>query len=548
MKANTLLKVLAWHRRLALVLGVFVMMWALTGVLHPIMSATQPQPAKRMPPPQQLQLQDAIPLPTLLQQQGITQLSQVQVLQLGQAQAHDLQHHQQQHHKTLIHKNQSPILAYRVQQPEQAVGLYINAQTGKPIVNGEQRDAEQLALWYSGLTTQQIRGSQLVTAFNDDYPSVNRLLPVWRVDFDNGLRAYVEPSQRRLATLSNDSKMWMARIFRLGHTWSIGQDDGQGLERWWGKDILMKAVLIGLLAMALLGLTLFVKIHNRQNHRLKDKPTRRFHRYLGASLWVFVVAWLSSGLYHHWHKSEKITLPTAVFNVETLSLNAWQQATQKPLQQLNLVASNFKAENGSVTAQAAWLLRYPSQRTMQPSGQASGQTSGQASSQPSGQQGSMINHKSGSHAEHQHHQANKAQPPKISLLDANTAQVITPEQQAKQLTAFALGLPLQQLIQTEWVTQFGGEYGFINKRLPVIKVQSTLDNDQRLYIEPSTGLIASSVTNADALEGLSFAYLHKWRFIDINKTLLDVLMGITAALIALLVALGYRVYWLKRRQ
>lgn len=534
MNANTLKQVLAWHRRLALVLGVFVMMWALTGVLHPIMSATQPQPAKRMPPPQQLTLSNAIPLPTVLQQHGITQVSQVQVLQLGLAQPEQHQQHKQQH--------QSPTLAYRVQLPNQAVGLYFNAQTGKPIANGEQRDAEQLALWYSGLTPQQIRGSQLVTEFNDDYPSVNRILPVWRIDFDNGLRAYVEPSQRRLATVSNDSKMWMARIFRLGHTWSIGQDDGQGIESWWGKDILMKAVLIGLLAMALLGLTLFVKIHNRQNHRLKDKPTRRFHRYLGASLWLFVVAWLVSGLYHHWHRSEKISLPTAVFNVETLSLNAWQQATQKPLQQLNLVASNFKAENASVTAQAAWLLRYPSQRPMQ--------TSGQASGQPSGQQGSMINHKSGSHAEHQghQHQTNKAQPPKIVLLDATTAQVITPEQQAKQLTAFALGLPLQQLIDTKWVTQFGGEYGFINKRLPVIKVQTNLDNGQRLYIEPSTGLIASNVTHADALEGLSFAYLHKWRFIDINKTVLDVLMGITAALIALLVAMGYRVYWLKRRQ
>ena len=51
MNANQLKKLLKFHRSFGMVLGILVLMWSLTGVLHPIMSATQPQPAKRMPPP-----------------------------------------------------------------------------------------------------------------------------------------------------------------------------------------------------------------------------------------------------------------------------------------------------------------------------------------------------------------------------------------------------------------------------------------------------------------------------------------------------------------
>ncbi len=493
MKANTLNQLLAWHRRLGLLFGLFMLLWALTGILHPIMSATQPQPAKRMPPPQQLDFSKALPIPRVLAQHHIKSVSQIQALQFNASH-----------------------MVYRIQQPQQHIAQYYDSQTGAIIPYAEQQDAQHLAQWYVGLHATHVRSSTLVTQFDDDYPRVNRLLPVWRIDFDNGTRAYVEPSQRRLATLSNDAKMWMARIFRLGHTWSVGQGS------WWGQQVLMKVVLIGLLAMSVLGLMLFIYIHNRQNYRLSNKPSQRFHRYLGVSLWGFIVLWLASGLFHQWHQAAKIQLPAAVFLSKNLSLTAWQQATIQPLQQLNLVASDW--QNGN--AKAAWLLRYPTDQA---------------------QQGSMIASQV-ANGEHQHHHNAQPSAPKMTLLDANTAMHITPEQQAQQLTAYVLKQPLSQIKAAQWITSFSGEYGFINKRLPVLKVQTQGNDGLRLYIEPSTGLVASNVSNTDALEGLSFAYLHKWRFIDINKTYLDVLMGITASLIVVVLSLGYRVYWLRRNR
>ena len=54
---------------------------------------------------------------------------------------------------------------------------------------------------------------------DDDYLSINRLLPVYRVDFlrDDGLRAYVETSPPRLAALVDDTKATLGWLFRVIH-------------------------------------------------------------------------------------------------------------------------------------------------------------------------------------------------------------------------------------------------------------------------------------------------------------------------------------------
>lgn len=166
MNASQLKKLMKFHRGFGMVLGILVLMWSLTGVLHPIMSATQPQPAKRMPPFQQLHLEHAMPASQVLQQHSITQFSALQAIEL-----------------------QPKLVAYRVLKPNQNSAEYYDSQTSQLIENGEQNDAKRLALWYTGLAKEQIISAKLITEFSDDYPSVNRLLPVWRVSFDNGLRA-----------------------------------------------------------------------------------------------------------------------------------------------------------------------------------------------------------------------------------------------------------------------------------------------------------------------------------------------------------------------
>lgn len=494
MRATWLKRLLGLHRTLGLSLGVLVLLWALTGVLHPIMSATQPQPAKRMPPPQQLVLSGALPLPQVLQQQGIARVTQVQAIQLAPQQ-----------------------VAYRILLPQHTVAQYMDVQTGQLIPEGERKDAERLALWYSGKQTTDIMVSKVITEFSDDYPSVNRLLPVWQVQFNDGLRAYVDPSQSRLATLSNDQKMWMARIFRLGHTWTWGQTP------WAGQHVLMKVALTACMLLLVLGVWLFANIHNRQNHRLKTQPARRFHRRLGMGLSVFILLWLFSGLYHIWQQKKEPVVVQALFNTSDLSSVAWRAAVAKPLQRISLAPLQLQAD---ATATGVWLLQPVGDR---------------------GMQGSMTAKKE--HAEHQHKggHVDKDKAPDVRLINATTAEKVQPFDQARHLSAFYSGLPVAQLGKVSWVTTFGGEYGFINKRLPVIKVESNQPDGLRLYIEPATGVLAAQVNNDDALEGFSFAYLHKWTWLPVPKGVRDTLMASVAGLVALLVLLGFRVWWLKRR-
>lgn len=489
MTARLLKKILALHRTLGAALAVLVLMWTLTGILHPIMSATQPQPNKRMPPPQLLNLSQQLALPDILSQQRIEKVAQVQAIQLS-----------------------PEITAYRVLVPNSNEGLYFNSSTGALIEDGEQQDAERLATWYTGKTANAIKHSDLVTAFDDDYPYVNRLLPVWRVEFKDGLRAYVDPSQSRLATLSNDQKMWMARIFRLGHSWLWGQ------HAWFGQSILMKAVLVGLMTLTLAGLFLFFKIHNRQNHRLQAHPARRFHRSLGVGLSAFILMWVFSGFYHIWHTKHEINKPAAYFLSQSLTQQVWQHTVAQPMQRLALVPIARTA----VDAQAGWLIQPIMAHDMQ---------------------GSMTAMK-----EHQHHGGHKPQTaPVLKLVNATTGEVLSPLQQARQLAAFYTDISVNRLASASWVTQFGGEYGFVNKRLPVIKVETSQADGLRVYIEPISGVLAAQVTDADANEGWSFAYLHKWSWFTGEKWLKDTLMATTAGLIALLVCLGLRLWWLKRK-
>ncbi|SPL69975.1 PepSY domain-containing protein [Acinetobacter stercoris] len=480
-------KLLKLHRNFGMVLGILVLLWSLTGMLHPIMSATQPQPVKRMPPSQQLHLENALPAPQVLQQHQIKQFSALQAIEL-----------------------QPDLVAYRVLEPNQNIAEYFDSQSGQLIENAERQDAKRLAIWYTDLAKQQITSTELITEFNDDYPSVNRLLPVWRVDFDNGLRAYVDPSQSRLATLSNDKKMWMAKIFRLGHTWTW-----QG-QAWTGQALLMQIVLIGIFTLTVMGIRLFFRIHNRQNHRLRQKPIRFLHRYLGISLSVFILLWVISGSYHLWQKESEIDNIQPVFNTQDLNLNAWKIVTQHPVQRLNIVPISFNQQH----TQAGWMIQLVGKSSIQ---------------------GSLTAVK-----EHDHHNHIKTSAPALELIDAANSEKISILEQSRRLAASYLKRPSHQLGQSTWVTRFGGEYGFINKRLPVVKVESNLNNQLRLYIEPSSGIIAAKITQQDALEGFSFAYLHKWTWLPIDKTLRDILLASLAGLIALLVTLGFCIQIRKR--
>jgi hypothetical protein len=58
------------------------------------------------------------------------------------------------------------------------------------------------------------------------------------------------------------------------------------------------------------------------------------------------------------------------------------------------------------------------------------------------------------------------------------------------------------------VRQFDNEYGFINKRLPVEKVECP--GGENWYIETTSSKLATKIAGIDRTEGFSFIFLHKY--------------------------------------
>ena len=69
-------------------------------------------------------------------------------------------------------------------------------------------------------------------------------------------------------------------------------------------------------------------------------------------------------------------------------------------------------------------------------------------------------------------------------------------------------------VEVKQITKFAGEYGFVNKRLPVWKLGYGTNYNERFYVETSTGKLSVRIDDREVFEGLSFSFLHKHHFMD----------------------------------
>lgn len=99
------------------------------------------------------------------------------------------------------------------------------------------------------------------------------------------------------------------------------------------------------------------------------------------------------------------------------------------------------------------------------------------------------------------------------------------------------------------VDSFNDEYGFVNKRLPVVAVDYERSDHLSVYVEPRSGALATVVRDADRYEGFSFAFLHKWNFIDgLGHTVRDIIAACFAAGIAATFILGMTLFLRRARR
>jgi uncharacterized iron-regulated membrane protein len=475
---------LFWHRWLGVFACIGVLMWGLSGLSHPIMSRLQPKPVAFAAPQATFDLT------------GTRTPKQI------------LADHQM---STFTHLSLSRILDktyLRVAVGNATPARYFDVMTGDELPNGDALNARALALHFTGRSEDEIESATFITGFSDDYHAVNRLLPVWRIAFKQGgnLRAFIDTEQTRLSTLVNDRRFWLTRFFQFGHNWSF-------LSHVPSVQVGVTAFVLSLILLsALSGFYLFIKLSSTAQYRLEKLRLRRWHRILGLVVSVTTLVFAASGLFHlimsYQQERDGLHTPSAHAQASALNAQVWQALIKQPLAKLD----------GVVQDNVPYWYVLPATGVNQ---------------MPVAQVAAIATE--AAHAEHGNHHAHDTHTPAKAEPYMLRADIFTAEAPANSIEAFATR-QVQQLTHVSastiqavtWVTRFANEYGFIFKRLPVLKVQLDDADHTRYYIEPTTGTLAAKVRDVDGLEGFVFAYMHKWSVEGLNKDLRDVLVSLFA--------------------
>jgi len=410
---------------------------------------------------------------------------------------------------------------YRVEQGDNKT--YINARSGQRAELNDKAYAQHLARYYLGDDASKIASVELITAFNEDYLYINRFLPVYKVTFDrpDNMRAYVEVSTGRLATLVDDRKAFVGWVFRQLHSWVF-------IENPWLRTIAMSAMLLAGMGLSFVGLWMAWRGRSKNSSGASAGEQSRvhsrtsvWHRRLGIGFSVLMLTFCFSGLYHLLNKplvaSPELPAPVSSFNAQKLTLD-WSAVAQAS-------GGGYFRRGSLVEVDGVSYLRLAlaapklAEKTQKPA------VAEHHSNKPMQQAGGLV------------------------YINAQTSQRCAncEHQHALNLAAHYGGLSGDEPLDSpvEKITRFSSDYGFINKRMPVHAVHLGGDSatgaeaEFTLFVETATGALAARSSPSSKLEGWSFSYLHKWHFFDpFSKTLRDILLIAATLAITLLCLLG----------
>lgn len=452
-----------WHRRLGWIVGFVVMLWSASGFLHPLMSFLSVKPVAFQPPASSLSL-TAVQSPA-----AVLSAMEVEALRLT----------------TL-----NGTTRWQVTQTSEKPNRYFDVQKGDELTDADREYAIDLARYYSG-NQAAVKSAQFQTTFSVNYPPINRLLPVWQVQFDtpDKLTVYVHTGSDQLAAMINQTREILLWVFQHVHTLHFLKP--LPIARTAVMTVLMSLTL----GMVVLGIMLLVK-----KRASSAKGARFWHR---ALAWVIVLpltCFVGSGVFHLWIKQLTSNEPITTQRINTNQLTRWPTLTAE------YTSAKLWVHN---TQQAYWRV---SQKMNQPEHQ----------------------HHQGSHADH----GATASSELITYYDAYSGSKlpITDEQMA--VTWLQQHKTIEPTNRAEVITHFTPEYGFANKWLPVWKVTDAATSPL-YFVSTKVGLLSASINPIHITEQWSFNTLHKWHFLDgLGRVMRDVLLSVCALLIFISASLG----------
>ena len=466
-----------WHRILGLISLVPVIFWTISGLSHPFMSNWF-----RPFIPQEV-------FKPLNQQQMAPKFTLQEVLDKNQI--------SRLRNFGLINLDKGTF--YQVLNADSSY-TYYSANNGNVLVNGDQQYATYLARYFTQDSVSAVKSITVQRTFDGTYQPINRLLPVWKVSFDraDGMDIYVETSQSRLGTFNNNTRKAFLWIFRQFHNWEFLANAGGEKFR-----ICVLLVVVTLMLVSLLsGITVYGLFWNRfkqiqQKRKANGSEDKRFihrfHRQLGLIVSFVMLTFVVSGGFHLWVKLQ---------NMHTDSKPFEQLITRDQLQQ-----SNLRLKLPDSLIKRVSLISFNNKVYYQ------------------------VQKKS----------------KEVIYYDASNGKELTNGDQnfAVYLSNYYRGGNNRsnniQQNKTEPIKQFTTEYGFINKRLPVVKV--SYPNQEDWYVETSSAKLATKVAGLDRTEGFSFIFLHKYFGMTwAGKNIRDIVSMLAAAGVLVVSLFGFAAF------
>lgn len=351
---------------------------------------------------------------------------------------------------------------------------YFDAATGIEDPGAGEHFAIAAARAYAQEPVAAVRSVTLVTAFTDEYRPINKLLPAWRVEFDrpDNLRIYLAADDGQFVTAFDVTRATLNTVFGWFHTWDFIDEKNP-----WRIGLTFFFMTL-MAAAGLSGMVLYALGRRARNR----PPLRAWHRGVGFAVSLATLMFSVSGALH---VTEKLRTPQPRLRAAPLSV-AVEQLQAAPVTMLKtLTAPTYAITLSTLDGAPAWRFAQLAEKT--------------------GDARMVEHHDHGEQAHESHWPAR--------WFVANGAPIPDGEaRRARELVTIAL--PEARIAQASPVTQFGGDYGFINKRLPVVRVDLADETSTRHYVDVANGQFMARADNRFDLENWTFRYLHKWHFAD----------------------------------
>jgi hypothetical protein len=400
---------------------------------------------------------------------------------------------------------------------------YYNAVTGNELKNGDIAYATYLARYFINDQHSAIKSITQQTEFAQQYKYVNRYLPVWKVSFNRAdqMDVYVETSATKLATFNPTSRKVFLWVFDNFHSWSFLE---LVTSTTWRITLMIVLVTI-IVTSAISGIIIYGMLWKKFKQPTKSTGQfwlRKYHRQIGITVSLFVFTFGFSGGYHATRKLIPNDLPKMVYqpNIDTPQVKIdWRTLPLDSERISNISVVKF---NKQVYYQASYLETDTLESELL---------------YYNANDGKLLKDGNITYS-------------KFLSRTFNTK----PENQGTELEECCIAsgdnqdesLCKAKVLETKTLTKFDNrEYGFVFKRLPVVKLTYDTPTHTAIYIDTKTSRLAARINDSDRKEGYSFAFLHKFLFMDwAGKNIRDLTMML-ASLSILVVSLMGLVLFLK---